>query len=372
MKRGKVTALALSGYNFRAVLALCRFAKKKGFLIDLIARNSDDPAYYTSYKEWVLLERDSPDLIPSTIIKWIEKAKQKQNADNVLILPTTEFFNRLLLSNREELECAGAIIPLTRFDLYEQISDKLPFSTLCESFGLHVPTTVEYANIENLPLVAKPKTYACCNTQQKPYFIFSEQDFRLFYDKESIDSYYFQEYLAGQSYYLFFYFGNSRITSSSQKNLMQQCGGGSIVAAIQSNIHRTIIAERYTKIMIDIGFKGLVMIELRKYRGNYYMIEANPRFWGPLQLIVDSDEELISDFFEDHGILFSSKAANSSTLTATYFWSGGLIPREPTDGGIDFHDYDAIKLLEEYPKFIGRDIYLREDSLDLFYREMKE
>lgn len=372
MKRGNVTALALSGYNFRAVVALCRFAKKNGFFIDLIAKNTDDPVYNTDYKEWVLLERDSPDLSVPIIIEWIEKAKKKQNANSVLILPTTEFLNRLMLNNRKELERAGAIIPLTRLDLYEQISNKLPFSTICESFGLRIPRPIEYASIDRFPLVAKPKTYAHRNRQQKPYLIFSEQDLVLFGNKEPIDSYYFQEYLAGPSYYLLYHLGKNRITASSQKNLVQQSGGGSIVAATQSDIHRSKIANEYEKLLQSIGFNGLIMIELREYCGDYYMIEANPRFWGPLQLIVDSDDKLIYDFFEDNGISCPNRKVEKNVLKTVYFWSGGLIFNKVDGRGIDFHDYDATRLLQDYPELINQDIYLRPDSLNLFYHEMKE
>jgi hypothetical protein len=36
------------------------------------------------------------------------------------------------------------------------------------------------------------------------------------------------------------------------------------------------------------GFYGLVMIEVKEYDNQFYMIEANPRLWGPSQLILDA------------------------------------------------------------------------------------
>ena len=76
--------------------------------------------------------------------------------------------------------------------------------------------------------------------------------------------------------------------------------------------------------MRDIGFRGLIMIELMFEAGKYYMIEANPRMWGPAQLMVDAGTNLyisfVNDYFNtDFPLDFCGKIANP-----LYFWSAGF------------------------------------------------
>ena len=55
--------------------------------------------------------------------------------------------------------------------------------------------------------------------------------------------------------------------------------------------------------LIQIGYYGLIMIEVKIQDGEYYMIEANPRLWGPSQLILDAGMDLFHRFALDNGLI---------------------------------------------------------------------
>src|SRR5690606_1826134 len=114
------------------------------------------------------------------------------------------------------------------------------------------------------------------------------------------------EFIAGESFYLLFYFyKNGAAERFSQKNLMQQPSGGSIIAAVTSDFHRGHVALQFEELFRSIQFRGLVMVEIRGQGDRYYMIEANPRFWGPSQLFVDAGVNLFEAFMFDYGLLNS-------------------------------------------------------------------
>ena len=114
----------------------------------------------------------------------------------------------------------------------------------------------------------------------------------------------FYEYVKGRSYYLLFYFGKfGNIKKFSQENLAQQFEGKSIIAAISSTIHKENICTQYETLFKEINYHGFVMVELRKNHTGYYMIEANPRFWGPSQLLINCNTAFFEEFLYDYGFL---------------------------------------------------------------------
>ena len=55
-------------------------------------------------------------------------------------------------------------------------------------------------------------------------------------------------------------------------------------------IHLDEISHSYGRLIKSLNFHGLIMIDLKKHNNNYFLIEANPRLWGPSQLILDSGD----------------------------------------------------------------------------------
>lgn len=71
------------------------------------------------------------------------------------------------------------------------------------------------------------------------------------------------------------------------------------------------------------------MIETMLCDGQYYFIEANPRLWGPLQLSIDSNPNLINSFIRDFMDIPLNTQATSHT---EYMWANGMTTDENPSG----------------------------------------
>ena len=129
-----------------------------------------------------------------------------------------------------------------------------------------------------------------------------------FFSSNNLDQYYFQEYIAGSCYYLLYYFDKDGSYSVySQENLIQQSNGGSMILSKSSDIHNQEISKAYASLFVKEKYHGLIMVELKKFKNKFYMIEANPRFWGPSQLIIDASMDLLDRFMLENKLIKKPK-----------------------------------------------------------------
>lgn len=365
MRKG---VLILSGYNIRAVVAFCRWAKSAGVPFHLVARNADDSIFLTAFKENVFLIRSREGLEAEEFCAWIAELRAQCSYEEVLVLPSTEYLNRFLLDSREIVERAGGIVPLVDKELYARISDKYSFGNVCRDFGICVPE--EYATLpESLPFVAKPRVYSSANGRLlKPCIVRSEADLLRFRATESLDDFYFQKFIDGESlYWLASIARDEAPVFFSQKNLIQQANGGSIVLAQRSDFHQSVAAVRFVELCAVMNFHGLIMIEVRheKESGEYFMIEANPRLWGPMQLVVDNGIDMFGPLLREHGFTVAAcSPRNDDGLF--YFWSGGL----DQGSAPDYHDYSNDRFVGEADSIDRCNLFRREDSIELFLDEL--
>lgn len=371
MKKGIVI---FTGYNTRAVVSFCRFLKLHGLRAHLIAINSKDPIFLTDYSEWVHSTRESLDLEINRCIEYFKIIKKDFDYHSLMLAPTSEYLNRFFLSNNNIIEKEMVSIPLVNIASYKRISDKYSFRNLCREYGLAVPHLVNH-NLDKFPFVAKKKVYdACPRSQAKPYLIFNELDHKKFSENEIENDFYFERLIEGESNYLFYYVSPSGLVlSHSQQNLIQQANGKSIIAARPSGIHNEPIGKQYSDLFLSLNFHGLVMVEVRKYRNRYYMIEANPRFWGPLQFVVDNQPSMIKQFLLDQGISTNGEAKyiDRKTDCYNYFWYGGYVLDKIKGNSPTFHQYDESVFNEALPNWMSADVFLQKDSIQLFRSEIE-
>jgi predicted ATP-grasp superfamily ATP-dependent carboligase len=359
----------LSGYNQRSVIACCRWAAQRKVPVHVAARGPADPIYLTSYADAVFLQRATQNLEIDDLCDWIQALKQQHGYEHVLIAPSTEYFNRFLLGGLDRIRSAGGIVPLAQRPIYETVSDKFAFGELCRAHGIDVPQELPTAPA-TFPYVAKPRTYASARLAQiKPYLIYSSEQHQRFMELESAEDFYFQEFVHGRSIYLLSHIAKSGIaTSYAQENLIQQAHGGSVVLARAHDFHTSPLAGQYLDMLRSIGFHGLVMVEVRlcERTGRYFMIEANPRMWGPLQFVVDNQIDLIGALVSDHG--FDVPAIHENPMHQPYyFWSGGLARNQQP---FAYHNYSAQAFVDDYQQLVSADVFRRSDTLRLFDQEL--
>jgi len=365
--------LIFSGYNQRAVVAFCREATRLKVTFCIIAKSSEDTIFQTSYKDQVYAVRSEKLLVKEDLDECIEITKLSTGYTDYIILPSSEFLNRFFLENRTYYTVLNCIIPLVSSELYAKISDKYSFGKMCDQY--HLATPKEFENPDSLafPFVAKPRLYFSGNGLKtlQPYLFYSESDWNDFLQKEESDAFYYQEFIEGGCYYLLYYLSNSLDNVCySQKNLVQQAGGKSMIVAQSSDIHSLPIAGNYLKMLKKEGFVGLIMIELKKKGDEFVMIEANPRLWGPSQLFVDAGVPIFEAFMRDQG--FEIQASGLSEIKEVmYFWHGGMAEDQKNGKEIAYHEYSPDLLDENLEKLLACEVYLREDTKDIFYNESK-
>ncbi len=364
----KITIVVFSGYNPRAVVSFLRVLTKNR--IDnyvIVASSTQDFIFKTVYKEKVFCTRNNRRLDKLEVLDILTQIYIKTNAEYLLIPPVSEFLNRFLLKYREEFEQLQCVIPLVEKSLYEAISDKESFWNICRAEGFIVPKQIPFTKKFTQSYVAKPKKYFSHNEEiYSPVLVFSEQEHKEFLDTYKKEDFTFQEYILGESYYLLFYFSkDGQVHVFSQINYVQQPFGKSILAAGPADLHKDPVATNYIKLFKKLGYFGFLMLELRKSGEKYYMIEANPRFWGPSQLFVDSGIPFFELFLKEYGVIENVKKADIC-YEARYLWSGGC--REnllQSDNCIWLGDGKQ-KLTAEWEQYKQADIYRREDTIKIF------
>jgi predicted ATP-grasp superfamily ATP-dependent carboligase len=366
------SVLVFSGFNQRAVIAFLRTLEKRQVSYSIIAASPDDTIFMTDYKDKVGAIRQRTDLNLADIKASILKLKGRTPSQEFLIAPSTEALNRFVLDHKSEFEKVGCQTPLVDKNLYETISDKLKFGDLCRQNGILVPEEFESVKAATIPFVAKPKTYFSHNNQtHSPVLIFNSDELMKFEQTYDIKDFYFQEYIGGESLYLLYYFyKNGEIEKFAETNLIQQPGGKSIVAAITSDFYKNEISGVFENLFKSLNFHGLVMIEIKQYNNKNYMIEANPRFWGPSQLFVDAGVNLFEAFLYDNQIISEKPGAYIIDTSVKYFWHGGLVQAQKSNKPATYYNYSQEQYNSSQADWLSADIYKREDTIKLYEAEL--
>jgi predicted ATP-grasp superfamily ATP-dependent carboligase len=130
------------------------------------------------------------------------------------------------------------------------------------------------------------------------------------------------------------------------------------------------LVSNYVRLFTENNFHGLVMVEVKYYNGMYYMIEANPRLWGPSQLILDAKMSLFDDFSLENELISKPSMQSADYLPSTvYFWSGGLAASQKKGYEVMFYDYEKEEFIRDYFSLVSNEVYLREDTTLIYLKE---
>jgi predicted ATP-grasp superfamily ATP-dependent carboligase len=366
----KSVFIVFSGYNQRAVVAFLRTLSACKVDFAVVAASKDDTILASAYGKKVCDVRTDPGLSRAGFMKSLKKAKKAVKADRYVIAPSTEALNRFLIANKSFLEKNGCEVPLVDRALYETISDKYLFGRVCEKNGIAVPKEYSGAGRTRLPCVAKPKKYfSGKGLVYEPVIIYTREEMEMFLKSHKERYFYFQEFVGGESIYLLYYFSRDGfLYKYSQENLAQQPGGKSIIAARSSDWHNKKESDSYERLFKKLGFYGLVMVEIRKQGKRSFMIEANPRFWGPSQLFVDAGANFFEAFLHDLGIS-TDKPVFGGKPGVKYFWFGGMVQTLRSGKNCVCHGSAEKWPADGLPAWMSKDVYNRRDTDGIFKKE---
>jgi predicted ATP-grasp superfamily ATP-dependent carboligase len=367
------SVVILSGYNQRAVIALCRTLVTLDLPFGLLALPEHDPIWLTSYRNNVVAVRKHRQLVLMDILRCMENARAQLGTPSLLLIPSSETWNLFLLEHRETFEARNFIIPLPDAAIYKQISNKESFAGVCRNAGLPTPATLSNFIMRPFyPAVAKPRREVSDSGKKLyPWLLFGANDWAAFCASCDPGEFFFQEYIEGPSYYLFYYFPREGTVSRySQRNLVQQGGGKSIVAAVSATLHQDPVANAYEVLLQRLNFQGLVMVEVRWHRNAWVMIEANPRLWGPSQLFIDAECNLFVPFLCEFLGMPSRPVCAARPGHPTYYaWLGGwLTSIRKRERVVRYPQAEQLPVGGQ--KLLRADVYARRDSWRLFVCEI--
>ena len=271
---------------------------------------------------------------------------------------------------QETLKQNGITVDVGKHDAYRLLSNKYEFLDYSEKFGLPIPKRLDYNDVIKdsflFKFVVKPKEDGLSPMEglQTPFLVETDRAFEKLKSLNLNPIYHFVEkYISGPSYYYCAYYCSGlRKACFTQKTLAQRPGGGSVVKAIPYDLPQELTA-RIDKLMHSINWQGAMMVEFKESRGNYFVIECNPRYWGPLQLAIDNGVNfpLISC-----GVEATCQIENGRNFG--YLWIGGyvlgFIAKLKNRGSFQIHRDSRCKAV----KF--RDIWARSDTLPHFFLEI--
>lgn len=366
--------IVFSGFNQRAVIAFLRTVKNTKTKCAVIAINREDPVFSTDYARLVMSIRKNTALDLEDILNCLKDVKKKIKADSYIIAPSSEALNRFFLEHRNAIRKLDCEIPLVDKRLYETISNKHSFGKLCAASGILIPEEYKSISDAEYPFVAKPKKYfSKRGNAYTPTLITTKSELQLFENEYDKTSFYYQKFIGGNSYYLLYYFyKDGDIVKFSQINRIQQPEGKSIIGAESSNFHLTEESKKYEKMFKRIGFFGLVMVEVKRLKNKNYMIEANPRFWGPSQLFIDARINLFEAFLFDTGLINEKPQDNTNIQKPVkYFWHGGVVDTLSKKANLTFYGYSAKRYSARFSEWIAVDVYNRIDTKKLYQKEVE-
>jgi hypothetical protein len=349
-------ALLFSGYNQRAVIALCRYFSKVGMEILIVSSGGDDSIYHTKYKKNVVFER--ADSILTT--KIFEEVSLRYTGP-IIYCPTSEYLNRFVFENYDVLMKLNIRPGMPSEKRYTKVTNKRSSQDIvrCVS-GLSIPKEMPISKAK-APCVLKP----CKNIVDGNvlYPIICQDDLVLENTLSNIKSenYFAQEYIEGQSYYLCGVLTkNGEFCCYWQENLLQQANGKSMVLA-RSCKNPGISESFFFNSIHSSGYHGIMMTEFIKRRDELYYIETNPRFWGPFQLAIDHCSHIMDLYIKEWFGVYTHEFCNRET-TNYYAWYFGAQQSE-------LKEYPSIKSINEVNLFLEKyDVYNRDDTADLHKR----
>jgi len=296
-----LSAVLVLDANQRSALSVTRSLGKHGVSVVCADESTSSLAgaskYCKAYE--VYSEPSRVDLFISDINAIIERHDVK------VLYPVTEVSVYTLLENQDRLN--AVVLPFPDLSTVHSLSDKGALVKLCQKIGVHAPVSEHYKNgadfkLEqrqySFPVVLKPMLSRI--KAEDGGWIGTAVTYA--HSKEELQSlisntaYYrdhpfmIQEYIDGYGSGVFLLYSKGEyVAHFAHKRLREKPPSGGVSVLSESIDANPAQLDAAKKLLSSAGWHGVAMVEFKvNNKGVPYVIEVNPRFWGSLQLAVDS------------------------------------------------------------------------------------
>jgi predicted ATP-grasp superfamily ATP-dependent carboligase len=295
------TAIVLDG-NQKSALSAVRSLGRQGVRVCVAEAQLNSLSASSKYCAWALKYPD-PTTCPDDFRHWLEVATAAF-PDGTVLLPMTDVTVPLVLEVAPRLANMRTALP--SLESYEAVTDKYRLFQLARSLDVRVPNTAlasqstlrSLANTDwRYPLVIKPRKSVMrlgMKTLKRGVRYVANRAELIRSVEEMIvdpnDELLVQEYISGYGAGVFalyergqssFFFAHRRIRETPPS------GGVSVLSESVPLPAEGVAATR--SILETLRWHGVAMAEYKiDDAGRTWLIEVNARFWGSLQLAVDS------------------------------------------------------------------------------------
>lgn len=293
--------LVLDG-NQRAALAAVRSLGSKGLWVAVGEHCSPSMAGLSRYCHKSIYYAD-PFVSPRRFFEDILEQIDRLNIS--FLLPITEATTYVILAYRNELP-AHVTLPFPETASVERLANKNNLFELAMQQGVPVPQTIfcENANeglkaletIKQFPVVLKPfkskilQSDAIVSTQVIIAQSAQEASEALQHHVFFQFPFTIQSFVEGSGQGIFALFDHGEpVCFFAHRRLREKPPGGGVSVLCESAPVNEQLRTCAEKLLRSVAWHGVAMVEFRvSPDGTGYLMEVNPRFWGSLQLAIDS------------------------------------------------------------------------------------
>jgi len=287
--------------NQRSALAATRSLGTKGIHV-VVADETEKTLAGTSKYCRESLVYPSPYENPEAFIATLKK-DCVEHAIKV-IFPMTEITTSLVLKHRHEFK--EVTLPFVSFETFDGLTDKWKLFELAQKLDIPTPTTYFVSANQDLrqiyprlqfPVVLKPYRSRIWShgrwIQASVKYASSVQELKnRVAEHEYLNQHPFliQEYIRGQGQGIFALYDRSQpVALFAHKRLREKPPSGGVSVLSESIELNPFMCNLARRILENANWHGIAMVEFKvSDEGMPYLMEVNARFWGSLQLAIDS------------------------------------------------------------------------------------
>ena len=284
----------------RSALAVTR---SLGKLDNVVVVTSDSTPYAlaaASQYSHEYLRSPSPANEPQAYLNWLEKTCTGRQFS--LVIPVTEITSQLVLMHTAR--SPHLRLPFASYETVMSLADKYRLLEQAKASGVPVPAFTLVTNATELdrsrltyPCVIKPCLSKIFTPQgwitTSVKLLHSEADLDSTLHSEAYLAHYpfmVQEFIPGTGAGIFCLYNKGDAVSFFAHQRLREKPPQGGVSVLSESVAVDPTLKRYAQQLLDhVHWHGVAMVEFRVTpEGSPYLMEVNTRFWGSLQLAIDS------------------------------------------------------------------------------------
>lgn len=287
--------------NQRSALAVTRSLGKKGITVFTAEESSSALAGASRFSQRYI-EYPSPRQSPDQFIDVLSELVKQHRID--ILMPMTELTTELLLSNKSAFH--GATIPSSDLQTIDLLANKYALMKMAEELHVPVPTTWYADDPDSLPITLEELNYPLVLKPGKSWLRHEKQwsraAVRIALDPPSARAilnndaafrahpFILQEFVSGYGAGLFaLYDQGEPLAFFAHNRLREKPPSGGVSVLSESTAVDPILLSHARALLNKANWHGVAMVEFKvSADGTPYLMEINTRFWGSLQLAIDS------------------------------------------------------------------------------------